>query len=352
MNLELHQAIETYRAGRIQEAAALFNHILRRDPNQGDALLHMGMIAYQTGRADVAVDLIRRAMKTKGGDPMVHHNLGCALWALGRLDEAAAALRQAIAIKPDYFNAYNALGAILADQNKFDEAAQAFSKAIELEPNSAEAHSNLGVLLRSHGKVNEAIREFSRAIELAPTMGDYHTNLATAFSDQGELDAVLKSFARAVELKPNDAAIMSNYLYSLHFHPGFDSATILTEHKKWDDRFDKPARAKIAPHENDRSPGAGCGWDMFRRIFGIIRWGAFCCRCFRITITASSRFSAIRMWYSRMNSRRRLPLARMRTGACGGLPTDRRRRRFGAIGSIFSSISRCTWGTTGCRRLR
>jgi protein O-GlcNAc transferase len=253
MNLELHQAIETYRAGRIQQAAALFNHILRRDPNQADALFHMGMIAYQTGRADVAADLIHRAMKTKSGDPMVHHNLGCALWALGRMDEAAASLRQAIAIKPDYFKAYNALGAILADQNKFDEAAQAFSKAIELEPNSAEAHSNMGVLLRSHGKVNEAIGEFSRAIELAPTTGDYHTNLATAFSDQGELDAAMKSFARAVELKPNDSAILSNYLYSLHFHPGYDSATILAEHRKFDDRFGKPARAKIAPHENDRS---------------------------------------------------------------------------------------------------
>ncbi len=169
----------------------------------------------------------------------------------------------------------------------------------------------MGVLLRSQGKVNEAIGEFSRAIELAPTMGDYHTNLATAYSDQGELDAAMKSFARAVELNPNDSAILSNYLYSMHFHPRYDSATILAEHRKFDDRFGKPARAKIAPHENDRSPGAGCGWDMSRRIFEIIPWDDFFCRCFRIITTASSRFSAIRMWDFRMNSRRRLPLARM-----------------------------------------
>jgi len=72
--------------------------------------------------------------------------------------------------------------------------------------------------------------------------------------DKGELDEAIESFQRAIDLAPDDAAIHSNLLYTLHFHPGYDAAMIYEEHRRWNRQHAEPLKKFIQPHVNNRDP--------------------------------------------------------------------------------------------------
>ena len=67
-NLTIEQAVglavQHQTAGRLREAASIYEQVLRGKPDQPDALRLLGLIARQKGDNDRAVDLISRAMPT------------------------------------------------------------------------------------------------------------------------------------------------------------------------------------------------------------------------------------------------------------------------------------------------
>jgi predicted O-linked N-acetylglucosamine transferase (SPINDLY family) len=72
--------------------------------------------------------------------------------------------------------------------------------------------------------------------------------------EQAQLDDAIASYRRAIQCEPANALAYSNLLYTLYFCPGYDSAAILAEHRRWNERFSAPLAKSIQPHTNDRSP--------------------------------------------------------------------------------------------------
>jgi Flp pilus assembly protein TadD len=54
----LEQALRHHRAGRLQEAEALYRQILATAPNHADALHMLGVLSAQTGKQEAAAGLI------------------------------------------------------------------------------------------------------------------------------------------------------------------------------------------------------------------------------------------------------------------------------------------------------
>ena len=75
----LDLALQHHRAGRLQEAEAIYRQILAAVPNHADALHLRGVLAYQVGRPDVAVDLMRKAIAVEPRRPEHRYDLGNAL---------------------------------------------------------------------------------------------------------------------------------------------------------------------------------------------------------------------------------------------------------------------------------
>ncbi len=84
----LSRALAAQGAGRIDEAAALFDQVLARDPRSVPALVSLGQIRQNAGLLDAAKDLYLRALKIDRTIAGVHNNLGAVLVAQG--DDAAA----------------------------------------------------------------------------------------------------------------------------------------------------------------------------------------------------------------------------------------------------------------------
>jgi predicted O-linked N-acetylglucosamine transferase (SPINDLY family) len=235
----LQIARQHHQAGRLSQAAGLYQQILSQHPDHADVLYLLGAVQGQSGRNAEAADLFSRALRQKPDWAEAQYNLGNALAGMGKLDAAADAYRRAIALKPNYFEAYCNLGVVLQEMGRGGEAVvalqhaihlrpnlpgpcnnlgnalkelhryadsiDAYRRAISLQPNLAEAHNNLGVVLKETGQLQESIASSRRAIELRPNFAEAYSSLGVALEETGQLDEALQAYQKAIALKPGYA---------------------------------------------------------------------------------------------------------------------------------------------------
>ncbi len=161
-------AASLYQAGQLTAAAERYREILKRAPDQPDALHMLGLIAHQFGRYDVAVDLISRAIRYDSSVPAYHLNQGLAYQALNRFEEGIVSYQNALNIKPDYAAAHFNLGRILSLQGKPERAVPHFQRVLAIQPSHAEAYYRLGNVWGHLCKLEEAITCYQRALALKP----------------------------------------------------------------------------------------------------------------------------------------------------------------------------------------
>lgn len=97
-------------AGRWDEAADCFGQLLRRAPDDAEALNVLGASAMARGRLGEARTLLERALSVAPGDGSVRKNLGALLLQAGEVDGAIDVLGRAVADDPDFFVARLYLG--------------------------------------------------------------------------------------------------------------------------------------------------------------------------------------------------------------------------------------------------
>jgi len=194
--------LSAHRAGRLDEADALYRRILAVEPNHVDSLHYLGLIAHQVGHHDLAVALISKAIALSGRVPEFHNNIGEAYRALGQLDAAVDHYNRAIALRPGYVEAHYNLANTLCDQGLLVEAVARYRRALALRPDYAEAHNNLGTVLHLQGRLDEAVGHYRRVAALRPDLPEVQYNLGTALQDQGNLAAAAAQYEKALALRP------------------------------------------------------------------------------------------------------------------------------------------------------
>jgi predicted O-linked N-acetylglucosamine transferase (SPINDLY family) len=203
-------ALEHHRAGRLQEAEALYRQILQAQPNYPDALHLLGVIAHQVGQHHTAVDFINRAIGLNPNVAEFHNNIGEAYRALDKLEEATGHYRQAMTLKPTYAEPFNNLGIVLSLRGQTEEAVAQYRRALALAPANAETHYNLGNALKGLGRLEEAAASYRQAVTLKPTFAEAYNNLGFALQEQGKLEEAVVHYQRAVALKPTYAEAYNN----------------------------------------------------------------------------------------------------------------------------------------------
>jgi Flp pilus assembly protein TadD len=219
----IKEAIEHQRAGRLPQAAAIYQQILRSEPTNPDALHLLGLIAQETGQLNTAIELIRLASSIKPSGAM-YYNLGVALHAQGELDAAAESYRKAIALNPNDAKVHGNLGAVLQGQGKFDDAIKSYHRALVLDPRNAGAHSNLGVALETQGDVDAAIDHYRRSLALNSNEASTYNNLGNALRTREQLDEAVESLRKAIALKPDYAEAHNNLGNALQDQGELDAA--------------------------------------------------------------------------------------------------------------------------------
>jgi len=233
----LAQASAEHSAGRLKQAAALFEAALKLDPNHADALYGFALLALQSGQPHAAASLAQRAVTARPDGAEAHQILGVAQRQCGRLADAIASLERSILLKPDYFEGRLNLGSALLDAGELDRALAHYQQALALNPRSASAHNNLGNLYREMRRPTEAIAAYRCALELDPSHARAHANLANMLRDAGDNQGAIDGFRRSLALSPNQSEVWSNMLLTLSGSDTLSREAIYAEHAAYGQHF-------------------------------------------------------------------------------------------------------------------
>jgi len=151
----LLKAIAAHQAGRIAEAKAMYERILRRRANDPDALNFLGMLVFQQGNQARGVALLQRSVKSAPGNPHAWLNLGNMLMGVGESEGGADAYERATDLAPGLWQAWFNRATCLRRLRRLEEAVECLKTAIGLKPEHDLAYERLGMILYRAGKKKE-----------------------------------------------------------------------------------------------------------------------------------------------------------------------------------------------------
>ena len=166
----IQNGLRLHQAGKLAEAARLYDEVLRANPRHFQALYLRGFVHFQQDQFEDAERLIGSAIALNPSMPDAFYNRGCALQKLFRNEEAVACFDSAVRLKPDYVEALFNRGTSFLRLRADYDALASFDAALRLSPHDAEAWYNRGNALQSLQRFAEAGASFEKALTLAPDL--------------------------------------------------------------------------------------------------------------------------------------------------------------------------------------
>ncbi len=223
-DVEFQQALAFHQKGQLAEAQALYEEVIKKQPNHVDALHFLGIIFYQSNQFQQAVDCIDQAIKINPNNAAFYSNRGAALQELKQFSAAIESYDLAIQLRPDHAKAYFNRGNALRDLNQFDDAVTSYDKAIQLSPDLFEAHYTRGAALQELKQFDAAVESYDRVIQLNPDHAEAYSNRGNALRDLNQIDAAAESYEKAIQLNPSLPEVHYNLGNVLHDLKQFEDA--------------------------------------------------------------------------------------------------------------------------------
>lgn len=145
-----------YRAAQINpsylaQAAATYQHILEREPNNLDVIRNLGNIAFDQDRHEEAVGYYERYLKQKPDDPDVQTDLGTMYLSDGKTDEAIKIYDAVLRANPSFFQAQFNLAIAYRSSGQTDKMIAALEKARTLATDDSTRNQVDQLLARAKG---------------------------------------------------------------------------------------------------------------------------------------------------------------------------------------------------------
>ena len=102
---------------RLDEARRLNDEILKKNPNDNDALLYSGQIQNRSGHVSEALNVLQQLTKNDPNNALAHYQLGLAFQQSGDQDSAGREWREAVRLRPDLDDAQRSLASLAMRKN-------------------------------------------------------------------------------------------------------------------------------------------------------------------------------------------------------------------------------------------
>ncbi len=197
------QALSLQMQGRLNEAAGLYQQVLRAHPRHFDALHFSGILKLQLALPDEGVKLLRAALKIRPDSAQAHLNMGIAQQSLARHADALLSFDRAAALGGNYAEAHFNRGSALQALQRYDGSLEAYDTALAIRMAYPEALSNRGNVLSALGRTAEALDSFDGALSLKPAFPECHFGKARALVSIKRHDEALVCLGHALVLRPD-----------------------------------------------------------------------------------------------------------------------------------------------------
>jgi Flp pilus assembly protein TadD len=221
----LELAVREHQSGRLDDAMALYQHVLTADPKNPDALHLSGMIELARGHSRQAINLMQRALEsTLTPPPHFRSNLANAYREAGEFERAESEYRAAIASGGGTPEVFNNLGLTLVALGRPAWAIEPFEASLTRRPRHAGTLTNLSVACLAAGAIAEALRCADEALETEPELLPARLARAAALAALDRHDDAEDLYRTLLETNLAPAAIRG--LSDLFFARGADAEAI------------------------------------------------------------------------------------------------------------------------------
>jgi len=195
----LEEGRALHRAGRVEEALALYDSVLAVRRDDPDALHLKGLAVFQRGQSGEALALLDRAIAARPDTASFHLNRGVMHAAGGQFESALADFAVALDLDPDNADTLFATANAQTALGRLAEARDLLEKSIAINPLHARATANLGNVLRRLGRLDVALGTLARAAELAPQDAEIAHSYGVTLAEAGRHEQAIGEFRRALQ---------------------------------------------------------------------------------------------------------------------------------------------------------
>ncbi len=199
------RGVALWNGGRRQEAIAVLDAALRRDPNFPEALCMGGYILADSGKREAALEFYRRALGFKVELPIAWSNVGKLMFEDGRYAEALDSFDAALGLTPKDADLWNSRAGALRKLGRLEESAAATREALRLKPRFAEAALNLGTALLKLDRAEDALAAYEAAGDAQPGYAAALNGQALALRALGRIGEARAAFEAAERLGNREA---------------------------------------------------------------------------------------------------------------------------------------------------
>ncbi len=188
--------------GRGRDADEHFEEYFGQDPEAG--AVAAGAEHLRAGRKNEAMAAFRDVLRKNPDNVNAMRFLATALWRNdGNLGEAEAWLRRATAVAPDFTAAWLTLGLVLLEANKHMEAIDCYKAALKSAPDNGVVWAGLGSAYAQASYPEKSIDAFEKAIELKQDSPNVYMAYAHVLKTVGNQPAALNAYRAAIRGKPD-----------------------------------------------------------------------------------------------------------------------------------------------------
>lgn len=216
----VEQAQTALQEEKYQEAEALWQRIIQKEPNDATAYVRLGTVLFVQNKTEAAIAAYRQALKLK---PTAEVYIDYAEWLAikDKPAEAIAVYRLAIKLDPKNDTPYKGIGDALMGQQKFSEAIAQFRQAVALKANASN-YQSLAYALQEANKTQEAIAAYRQTIKLEPKQYWYYTSLV----DILPLEQGVATFRELTQIDPKNDVPYQALGYFWREHKQLDQAIV------------------------------------------------------------------------------------------------------------------------------
>ncbi|MBI1825023.1 MAG: tetratricopeptide repeat protein [Planctomycetes bacterium] len=190
--------------GRIDEAAASYQHALQLDPTYADARRDLGAMFAEAGRTNDAIELFREGARATPNDPQWSIAVAKLMISSGRISDAQAELSQVQSSSLESPTVLADIGTMRLQVGQTAEGIADLRRALAQRPDLTQSRYNLALALLQSHQVPEAIEHLNRVVSEKPTLAEAHYNLGVATFMSGDPAAAVPHINDAIRLDPND----------------------------------------------------------------------------------------------------------------------------------------------------
>ena len=263
----LQQAVEAHRAGKLQDAEALYRAILQAQPKHPDANHNLGVLAVSLNKAELSLPLFKTALEANSKQVQYWISYVDALIKTNQLEIAKSVLEEGKTLglaneRVDAFEAQLTARAVVETpesilQKQSSSFTQQHKKVLAKKKSSSSKQTNphharrpsevevnallehyhkgrydlaenlantithkypdhqfswkvLGAVFKQTGRLQESLIANQRAVALSPNDAEAHSNLGITLKNLGRLDDAAASYGKAIAIKPAHADAHSN----------------------------------------------------------------------------------------------------------------------------------------------